>query len=68
MSAAEVRQRTLGAWMVVVDVWQGTLDVDGRGGGPVGNSSGRWMVVIAVRQRPLAVDGRDGVVPCRLFK
>ena len=54
--------------MVAVDVRQGTLGVDGRGGGPAGNTwrgwsrlrSGRehlaWMVAVEVRQGTL--DGR----------
>ena len=58
------------AWMVVVEVRQGTLGGDGRGWGPAGNTgrgwswlrSGRehwaWMVVVEVRQRTLCVDGR----------
>ena len=58
------------AWMVVVEVRQGTLGVDGRGWGPAGNTgrgwswlrSGRehwaWMVVVEVRQGTLGVDGR----------
>ena len=59
--------------MVVVEVRQGTLGVDGRGSGPAGNTgpgysrlrSGRehwaWMVVVEVRQvrqGTLGVDGR----------
>ena len=58
------------AWMVAVEVRQGTLGVDGRGWGPAGNTgrgwsrlrSGRehwaWMVVVEVRQGTLGVDGR----------
>ena len=58
------------AWMVVVEVRQGTLGGDGRGWGPAGNTgrgysrlrSGRehwaWMVVVEVRQGTLGVDGR----------
>ena len=58
------------AGMVVVEVRQGTLSVDGRGWGPAGNTgrgysrlrSGRehWagMVVVEVRQGTLSVDGR----------
>ena len=56
--------------MVVVEVRQGTLSVDGRGRGPAGNTghgwswlrSGRehwaWMVAVEVRQGTLGVDGR----------
>ena len=59
------------AWMVVVEVRQGTLGGDGRGWGPAGNTgrgwswlrSGRehwaWMVVVEVRQRTLCVEGRS---------
>ena len=58
------------AWILAVEVRQGTLGVDGRGWGPAGNTgrgwsllrSGRehwaWMVVVEVRQRTLGVDGR----------
>ena len=58
------------AWMVVVEVRQGTLGGDTRGWGPAGNTgrgwsrlrSGRehwaWMVVVEVRQGTLGVDGR----------
>ena len=57
------------AWMVVVEVRQGTLGGDTRGWGPAGNTgrgwswlrSGRehwaWMVVVEVRQGTLGVDG-----------
>ena len=44
------------AWMVVVEVRQGTLGVDGRGWGPAGNTG--QMVVVEVRQGTLGVDGR----------
>ena len=55
------------AWILAVEVRQGTLGVDGRGWGPAGNTgrgwswlrSGRehwaWMVVVEVRQGTLAV-------------
>ena len=58
------------AWILAVEVRQGTLGVDGRGWGPAGNTgrgwswlrSGRehwaWMVVVEVRQRTLCVEGR----------
>ena len=58
------------AWILAVEVRQGTLGVDGRGWGPAGNTgrgwswlrSGRehwaWMVVVEVRQGTLGVDGR----------
>ena len=58
------------AWMVVVEVRQGTLGGDGRGWGPAGNTGRGWswlrsgrehwagMVVVEVRQRTLGVDGR----------
>ena len=58
------------AWILAVEVRQGTLGVDGRGSGPAGNTgpgysrlrSGRehwaWMVVVEVRQGTLGVDGR----------
>ena len=58
------------AWMVVVEVRQGTLGMDGHGSGPAGHTgrgwwslrSGRehwaWMVVVEVRQGTLGVDGR----------
>ena len=57
------------AWMVAVEVRQGTLGVDSRGWGPAGNTwrgwsrlrSGRehlaWMVAVEVRQGTLGVDG-----------
>jgi len=53
--------------MVVVEVRQGTLGVDGRGSGPAGRGwswlrSGKkhwaWMVVVEVWQGTLGVDGR----------
>ena len=58
------------AWILAVEVRQGTLGVDGRGSGPAGTTgpgysrlrSGRehwaWMVVVEVRQGTLGVDGR----------
>ena len=47
------------AWMVVVEVRQGTLGVDGRGCGPAGNrEQWAWMVVVEVRQGTLGVEGR----------
>ena len=58
------------AWILAVEVRQGTLGVDGRGWGPVGNTgrgwsrlrSGRehlaWMVAVEVRQGTLGVDVR----------
>ena len=58
------------AWMVVVEVRQRTLGVDGRGWGPAANTgrgwswlrSGSehwaWLVVVEVRQRTLGVAGR----------
>ena len=58
------------AWMVVVEVRQGTLGGDTRGWGPAGNTGRRWswlrsgrehwagMVVVEVRQGTLGVDGR----------
>ena len=58
------------AWMVVVEVRQGTLGGDGRGWGPAGNTGRGWswlrcgrehwavMVVVEVRQGTLGVDGR----------
>ena len=58
------------AWMVAVEVRQGTLGVDGRGWGPAGNTwrgfsrlrSGRehlaWILAVEVRQGTLGVDGR----------
>ena len=60
------------AWMVVVQVRQGTLGVDGRGWGPAGNTgrgwswlrSGRahwaWMVVVEVRQGAGGEETRRG--------
>ena len=58
------------AWMVVVEVRQGTLGGDTRGWGPAGNTGRGWswlrsgrehwagMVVVEVRQGTLGVDGR----------
>ena len=58
------------AWILAVEVRQGTLGVDGRGWGPAGNTgrgwswlrSGRehwaWMVAVEVRQGTLGGDGR----------
>ena len=58
------------ARMVVVEVRQGTMGADGRGGGPAGNNGRGWswlrsgreqwarMVVVEVRQGTLGVDGR----------
>ena len=58
------------AWILAVEVRQGTLGLDGRDWGPAGNtgrgwswlSPGRehwvWMVVVEVRQRTLGLDGR----------
>ena len=58
------------AWMVVVEVRQRTLGVDGRGWGPAANTGRGWswlrsgsehwalMVVVEVRQRTLGVAGR----------
>ena len=58
------------AWMVVVEVRQGTLGGDTRGWGPAGNTGRGWswlrsgrehwagMVVVEVRQETLGVDGR----------
>ena len=60
------------AWMVVVEVRQGTLGGDGRGWGPAGNTgrwwswlrSGRahwaWMVVVEVRQGAGGEETRRG--------
>ena len=42
--------------MVVVEVRQGTLGVDGHGSGPAGNIWA-WMVVVEVRQGTLGMDG-----------
>ena len=59
------------AWILAVEVRQGTLGVDGRGWGPAGNTwrgfsrlrSGRehwaWMVAVEVRQGTLGVDTRS---------
>ena len=44
------------AWILADEVRQGTLRVDGRGGGPAGNIG--QMVVLEVRQGTLGVDGR----------
>ena len=65
--AVEVRQETLWrgfsrlrsgrehwAWMVAVEVRQGTLGVDGRGWGPAGNMA--WILAVEVRQGTLGVD------------
>ena len=58
------------AWMVVVAVRQGTLGVDGCGGGPAGNTGREYLrlrsgrehlaLILAgeVRQRRLGLDGR----------
>ena len=58
------------AWMVVVEVRQGTLGVDTRGWGPAGNTGRGWswlrsgrehwagMVVVEVRHGTLGGDGR----------
>ena len=58
------------AWMVVVEVRQGTLGVDARGWGPAGNTgrgwswlrSGRehlaWILAVEVWQGTLSMDGR----------
>ena len=58
------------AWILAVEVRQGTLGVDGRGWGPAGNTwrgfsrlrSGRehlaWILAVEVRQGTLGVDGR----------
>ena len=58
------------AWILTVEVRQGTLGVDGRGWGPAGNTGRGWswlrsgrehwagMVVVEVRQGTLGVDGR----------
>ena len=58
------------AWMVVVEVRQGTLGGDTRGWGPAGNTGRGWswlrsgrehwagMVVVEVRQGTLGGDGR----------
>ena len=58
------------AWILAVEVRQGTLGVDGRGWGPAGNTGRGWswlrsgrehwagMVVVEVRQGTLGVDGR----------
>ena len=58
------------AWMVVVEVRQGTLGGDTRGWGPAGNTGRGWswlrsgrehwagMVVVEVQQGTLGVDGR----------
>ena len=57
------------AWMVVVEVRQGTLGVDSRGWGPAGNTTTihaqcslpdlnlAWMVVVEVRRRRKAAEG-----------
>ena len=59
------------AWILAVEVRQGTLGVAGRGWGPAGNTgrgwswlrSGRehwaWMVVVEVRQRTLWIASRS---------
>ena len=59
------------AWILAVEVRQGTLGVDTRGWGPAGNTgrgwswlrSGRehwaWMVVVEVRQRTLWIASRS---------
>ena len=61
------------AWMVAVEVRQGTLGVDSRGWGPAGNTwrgfsrlrSGRehlaWMVVVEVRRRRKVAEGGSQV-------
>ena len=58
------------AWILAVEVRQGTLGVDGRGWGPAGNPgrgwswwrSGRghwaWILAVEVRQGTLGGDGR----------
>ena len=58
------------AWILAVEVRQGTLGVDARGSGPAGNTgpgysrlrSGRehwaWILAVEVRQGTLGVDGR----------
>ena len=58
------------AWILAVEVRQGTLGVDGRGGGPAGNTGRGWswlrsgrehwagILAVEVRQGTLGGDGR----------
>ena len=46
------------AWILAVEVRQGTLGVDGRGSGLAGNTGPGRILAVEVRQGILGVDGR----------
>ena len=58
MLVVEVRQGTLGRWMLAVEVLAGNT---GRGCSWLRSGGGRWAWKVEVGQGTLGVDGRDEV-------